>query len=325
MLVVTGGAGFIGSALIRRLNELGFQDILVVDNFSKKSSQWRNLLGCQFYRFIHKDHFFPYLDSDQCPKISAFFHMGACSSTTEDDMNYLYSNNVDYSIDAWNFCLKQDIPFIYASSAATYGAGEKGYRDDTKTSLTLTPINPYGFSKFLFDRWVLHQTVMPKFWAGLKFFNVYGPGETHKNRQASVVYHAFHQIQAAGHLKLFKSYREDIRHGEQRRDFVYVKDVTRFIIYLWTHAEDLPSRLWNVGTGQSRTFLDLATAVFSAMNRVPSIEWIDMPEGLAQQYQYYTQADMDRVVSVLEKKFYWMSLEDGVSDYIAHHLARGDS
>lgn len=322
MIVVTGGAGFIGSAFVWKLNQEGVDNIVVVDHLGT-DHKWKNLAKRKIYDIVHKDHFFTWLERYQ-QDITAVIHMGACSTTTEEDADYLIDNNHHYSMKIFEFCSKRQIPLIYASSAATYGAREKDFKDDHAFSQTeLQPINKYGYSKYIFDSWALKQKSQPSFWAGLKFFNVYGPGEYHKGGQASVVYHAVPQIRETGSLRLFKSHRPDIAHGEQQRDFVYVKDVVDVMYYMYTQQKRCPNGLYNVGTGTARAFADLGKAVFQAMNVGPKIDWIDMPKNIRNQYQYYTQADMSK----LRKTGYdrpFQSLEDGIRDYVQNYLLHDD-
>lgn len=328
-IVVTGGAGFIGSALVRHLNDIGETHIVVVDDCGT-GLKWKNLRNKRIATIVGIDALEEYLEdvalfSDspkQKPK--AIFHMGACSSTTETDMDFLNRNNVLYSQMLFRFCCEHDIPFIYASSAATYGARESGFSDEhSEVKAPLLPINPYGYSKQLFDHWLLQQEHTPPFWAGLKFFNVYGPNEYHKGGQASVIYHAFNQIQQTGEVKLFESHRSDYEHGLQLRDFVYVKDVVAVCSHL-LHDDKAKSGIYNVGTGTARSFKDLALAVFAALGKEPKISYIPMPENLRDQYQYYTQADMTKLRKKGKYKAEFMSLEAGAKDYVQHHLTAED-
>ncbi len=321
MLVVTGGAGFIGSALIWQLNELGIEDIIVVDHLGT-GPKWKNLAKRHFSQIIHKDDFLGWLKSNK-DKIDGIFHMGACSSTTEEDADYLVRNNLQYSIDLFNYCTTEKIPFIYASSAATYGSREQDFfDDDAYTARSLRPINKYGFSKHVFDCWVLKQEKTPPFWAGLKFFNVYGPNEYHKGGQASVVFHAFPQIRDEGQLRLFKSHKEGYADGEQQRDFVYVKDVVKVIWHLFEKKKT--SGIYNLGTGQARSFLDLGKATFTAMGKPVKIEWIKMPETLRGQYQYFTKAELKKLREQGGYNAPFFSLEEGVADYVNNYLQKED-
>jgi len=325
MIIVTGGAGFIGSALIWKLNEKGLTDIVVVDHMGT-GTKWKNLVKRQISDIIHKDRFFDWLE--ELPKgrrIEAIFHMGACSSTTESDMDYLVENNLHSSMRLWEFATKHKIPFIYASSAATYGSGENGYKDDPKKISSLRPINQYGYSKHLFDSWVLGQQQKPPFWAGLKFFNVYGPQEYHKGSQASVIYHAFPQVKEHGVLKLFKSYRPDYGHGEQKRDFVYVKDVVDVMFHLFQTRRIAVSGIFNLGSGRARSFADLGRSVFKSLgHKKEKFEWIEMPLQLRNQYQYFTEATIDELRRRTGYKGKMTSLEEGVADYIGNYLLKDD-
>ncbi len=319
MIVITGGAGFIGSVLARELNKMGREDLIIVDQL-KDSIKWKNLAEISYLEYFDSDDF---LDEDDFAdlEIDAVFHMGACSSTTEMDMDYLMKNNVNYSKYLYGFCTQKNIPFIYASSAATYGNGELGYNDDHDQLKQLRPLNPYGYSKSLFDQWVLRQGHRPPKCFGLKFFNVFGPNEYHKEEMRSLVHKAFEQINESGKVKLFKSHRDDFEDGKQLRDFVYVKDVVRAMIDLWQNAPESKSGIYNMGTGQARSFYDLVSATFKAMDKKANIEFIDMPLSIRNQYQYYTKANMDKFYSVLPD-FKFTSLEDAVSDYVTNHLLK---
>ncbi len=324
MIVVTGGAGFIGSALIWKLNQLGRTDIIVVDAL-RTGDKWKNLVKRQIWGVIHKDQFLSWLErAPEEKQIEAVVHLGACSSTTERDVDYLNANNTQYSMALFTYCRDRSIPFVYASSAATYGNGEHGYGDDPAGILQLRPINPYGWSKQLFDAWALKQKTTPPFWCGLKFFNVYGPNEYHKGSMQSLVAKAVPQIQSEGLLRLFKSYREGINHGEQQRDFVYVKDVVDVLMHLLENTKTAKSGIYNLGTGKARSFADLARAVFVAMKREPLFEWIEMPEEIRNQYQYFTQAEMARFRKETGYKKPFTSLEDGVREYVHEQLLRED-
>ncbi|MEI6397517.1 MAG: ADP-glyceromanno-heptose 6-epimerase [Pseudomonadota bacterium] len=325
MIIVTGGAGFIGSALIWKLNENDVSDIVVVDRMGT-GPKWKNLVKREISDIVHKDHFFDWLDKlPKGKRIEAVFHMGACSSTTETDMDYLVENNLHYSMRLWDFCAQNKIPFIYASSAATYGAGENGFKDDLKGVSALRPINQYGYSKQLFDVWALSQKTKPPFWAGLKFFNVYGPQEYHKGAQASVILHAFPQVRDKKSLKLFKSYQPDYRNGEQKRDFIYVKDVVDVMLHLYQTRRLAVSGIFNLGSGKARTFTDLGRSVFKALgHKKESFEWIEMPESIRGQYQYFTEATLDELRRRTGYKGKFTSLEDGIADYVGNYLANED-
>jgi ADP-L-glycero-D-manno-heptose 6-epimerase len=317
MYIVTGGAGFIGSAIIKRLNEMGIENIVVVDRF-REGQKWKNLRGLKYDEFIHADDFMEttYLKSGN---VKAIYHMGACSNTMETDVDYLYQNNVVYSQFLFEHAAVYSIPIVYASSAATYGAGDLGYDDDHAGIRKFKPLNPYGYSKQFFDEWVLKQKRLPPKWFGVKFFNVYGPNEYHKGTMSSVVYHTYNQIQETGKMNLFKSYHPEFKDGEQKRDFVYVKDVVEAMIGLIEKADADKSGIYNLGTGTARTFHDLASATFKALDLEPKISFIDMPDHLKKQYQYYTQAKMDKLFAALPG-FKFMSLEEGVADYVKNHL-----
>lgn len=325
MIVVTGGAGFIGSAFVWKLNEEGLHDIVVADEFGN-GTKWRNLAKRRISDAQHKVELLNWLNTKSRPAaIDAIVHMGACSATTEKDVDYLIRNNFNYSADLFRFAAREKIPFIYASSAATYGMGEHGYSDDPQVIHRLRAINPYGYSKALFDQWVLKQREKPPFWAGLKFFNVYGPQEYHKGGQASVVLHAFPQIRDRGTLKLFKSYKEGIAHGDQRRDFVWVKDVVDVILHFMRAPQNSKSGIYNVGSGEARSFADLGRAVFSAMGRPESkFDWIEMPDELKNQYQYFTEANLARLREDGAYTKPFTPLEEGVKEYVTRYLTHQD-
>lgn len=320
MYVITGAAGFIGSCIVKALNDKGIEDIICVDRF-RDQNKWLNLRGLKYYRFIHADDFIQpeMLDDLFEHGVKAVYHMGACSTTTERDVDYLMQNNVEYSQILFTYCTEHDVPICYASSAATYGAGELGYDDDESKIDQLLPLNAYGYSKQLMDEWVLKQKKRPTKWYGVKFFNVYGPNEEHKGSQRSVVSQAFKQINETGKMKLFKSYHDKFKDGEQLRDFVYAKDVVVAMIALTETDHNGPSGIYNLGTGQARSFKDLVVATFEAMGKPVDIEFIDMPDSLKNQYQYYTQANMHKLNAALSD-FHFHSLEAGVKDYVQNHL-----
>lgn len=323
MIIVTGGAGFIGSAMIQRLNDAGREDILVVDHMGE-GPKWKNLAKLRFARIIHKDEIWSWLDEvAPLEKIDAVIHMGASSSTTVTDVDYLVGNNLNYTIELWNWCTAFDVPFIYASSAATYGDGSHGFVDDPETHRKVAPLNPYGFSKHRFDEWALQQERAPSFWAGIKFFNVYGPNEYHKGKQTSVIYQFLPQVQKDGVIRLFKSEKDGCCDGDQQRDFVYVKDCVNFMNHL-LETKPKPG-LYNCGTGKARTFNDLAKAVFAAMDISPAkIEYIDMPQALRGQYQYFTEADHQRIKNQAGYTSEFTSIEDGVNEYVREYLLAED-
>lgn len=315
--VVTGGAGFIGSCLVRELNDIGVTDIIIVDDIAE-TDKWLNLRNKRYRDYIHKSKFFERLPA--LKNIDAVIHMGACSSTTERDFDYLWNNNFEFTKALWNYCAENGVPFIYASSAATYGDGARGFNDNGNID-KLLPLNGYGYSKQLFDLWVKHQAkTFPPQHVGLKFFNVYGPNEYFKGSMASMVYHGYKQIRESGTIRLFKSCNPNYADGEQLRDFVYVKDVCDVILWLLKHKE--VSGLFNVGTGRAQSFRELAEAVFHALDMKPAIEYIDMPERLREKYQYYTQAEMDKLRRVgCTAPF--MTVEQGVKDYVRNYLDKG--
>ena len=320
MIIVTGGAGFIGSAFVWKLNTEGIDDIVIVDELGQ-SDKWKNLVNRRYVEYIHKDVFLRMICTEQTPfKPRAIIHMGACSSTTERNADYLMDNNYHYSCRLAEWALSQQVRFIYASSAATYGDGTRGFSDEDAVTETLRPINMYGYSKQLFDLWVLRQQAETRC-AGIKFFNVFGPNEYHKGDMKSVVFKAFHQIRAAGTVRLFKSYKPEYGDGEQRRDFVYIKDCVEVLWWLLEHPE--ANGIFNLGTARSRTWNDLIRAVFSAMNREPRIEYFDMPPEVRDQYQYFTEAKMDKLRSAGCPAAF-RSLEEAVRDYVANHLRNPD-
>jgi ADP-L-glycero-D-manno-heptose 6-epimerase len=317
MIVVTGAAGFIGSCLVGELLKAGYTDIVAVDDFSR-ADKAPNLEGKQLTARLHRNDFATWLDANE-RFVQFIFHLGARTDTTEFDHRIFDELNVRYSRMVWERCVRYGIPLVYASSAATYGAGEHGYVDDHALIPRLMPLNPYGESKQTFDMWALEQQQAPYFWAGLKFFNVYGPNEYHKGRMASVVFHAFNQISGTGGMKLFRSHRPEYKDGEQLRDFVYVKDVCSVCIWLMEHRQH--SAIYNLGSGRARTFLDLARATFTAMAKPERIEFIDTPADIRDKYQYFTEARMEKIRSAgYERPF--TSLEEGVADYVREYLAK---
>lgn len=317
MIVVTGAAGFIGSCLIERLNQEGFKFIIAVDDFSNEDKM-KNLKDKTIQAFVHRDLFFDWIESNG-DEVEFIFHIGARTDTTEFDTTIFDKLNLNYSKQIWQKCIDFQIPLVYASSAATYGLGELGYDDNERTIPQLKPLNPYGQSKQDFDVWALQQTRKPFFWAGLKFFNVYGPNEYHKGRMASVIFHAFNQIKNNGTMKLFRSHNPNFGDGGQMRDFVYVKDLISVCSFLMHHRKN--SGIYNLGTGKARTFLDLVKATFKALNLEPKIDFIDTPADIRDKYQYFTEANMQKLRTIgYQEPFY--SLEDGVTDYVKNYLSK---
>ncbi len=315
-MIVTGAAGFIGSCLIAKLNEENFNYIIAVDKFDN-TEKLKNLEGKKIQEKVDRDVFFDWLDQNY-KEVEFIFHIGARTDTTEFDTAIFDKLNLNYSKEIWTRCVDYQIPLVYASSAATYGAGEMGYKDDESIIPELEPLNPYGASKNEFDKWALAQEKKPFFWAGLKFFNVYGPNEYHKNRMASVIWHAYGQIKQKGEMKLFRSHNPDYKDGEQMRDFVYAKDVVNVCIFLMHQRQH--SGIYNLGSGQARTFLDLTKAVFKAMDQNENISFIDTPEDIREKYQYFTEADMGKLKSIgYDTPFH--SLEEGISEYVKEYLS----
>lgn len=314
MILVTGGAGFIGSVLVKELNKIGRTDIIIIDRL-RDTLKWKNLRGLKFDRFIHAEDIFE-ADLDD---LDGIFHMGACSATTELDMDFLFDNNVEYSQMLFDVATNLNIPFIYASSAATYGDGELGYSDDHAKIDSYIPLNRYGYSKSFFDQWVLRQEEKPELWFGLKFFNVYGPNEYHKGSMRSMVNKSYEQILEFEGVKLFKSHKDGFEDGEQLRDFVYGVDVARAMVKMFTEGTPDKSAIYNMGTGTARSFKDLSLACFKAMGMEPKIEYVPMPKELRGQYQYYTKADMTKFNEAFPG-FTFMNLEEGVTDYVTNYL-----
>ncbi|PKN51536.1 MAG: ADP-glyceromanno-heptose 6-epimerase [Deltaproteobacteria bacterium HGW-Deltaproteobacteria-13] len=320
MIIVTGGAGFIGSAFVWKLNQEGIEDIVIVDRLGT-TDKWRNLVNLRFEDYIYKDDFFNMLCDDTLPfEISAIVHMGACSSTTERDADYLWENNFLYTRTLAEWAIEHHVRFIYASSAATYGDGRQGFSDDHGKIKALKPINMYGYSKQVFDLWVLRRQLENKM-AGIKFFNVFGPNEYHKADMTSVIFKAFHQIKETGKVKLFKSYKPEYKDGGQMRDFVYIKDCINVLWWLFKNQD--VNGIFNLGTGKARTWNDLIGAVFSAMGIETNIKYIEMPEELRNQYQYFTQAEMNKLRAAGCPAVF-SSLEDSVRDYVVNYLQQAD-
>lgn len=317
MIIVTGGAGFIGSAIVWRLNEMGRTDILIVDELGT-DEKWKNLVGLKYTDFINKHRFLKSVEEELNYNAESIIHMGANSSTTEKDADHLMDNNFKYTKHLAEYSIKNKIRFIYASSAATYGDGNKGFNDDHNTIDDLRPLNMYGYSKQLFDLYAKREGLLNKI-VGLKYFNVYGPNEYHKGDMRSVVHKAFEQVRDTGKVKLFKSLNPDYKDGEQKRDFVYVKDAIDMTLFFL--EEKSKNGIFNVGAGKARTWNDLVTPLFNAMNKPVTIEYIDLPEHLASKYQYFTQADLSKLREAGYKEE-TSSLEDGVTDYVKKYLLK---
>jgi ADP-L-glycero-D-manno-heptose 6-epimerase len=322
MIVITGAAGFIGSFLAGKLNEEGYNDLVLVDDFSKSGKE-KNFSGKKISAKVERDRFIEWLGVNH-RFVQFVFHIGARTDTTEFDYSVFEKLNVQYSRDVWNACVEFGLPLVYASSAATYGRGEHGYADNHEGIQKLKPLNPYGKSKNEFDKWALEKSdaadgrSAPYFWAGLKFFNVYGPNEYHKGRMASVIFHAFNQVSSSGKIKLFRSHKPEYRDGEQLRDFVYVRDVVNVCFWLMHHRKD--SGIYNLGSGTARTFLDLAKNVFRAMDKKEVIEFIDTPADIRESYQYFTEAKMEKLLRTgYDHPFH--SLEQGVEEYVREFLS----
>ncbi|MHC1775760.1 MAG: ADP-glyceromanno-heptose 6-epimerase [Lentimicrobium sp.] len=317
MIIVTGAAGFIGSCLISGLLGKGYENIIAVDDFSK-TEKAGNLEGKKVSDKIERSIFPEWLDKNG-HKVEFIFHIGARTDTTEFNMAVFDELNTGYSQNVWDLATLFQIPLVYASSAATYGLGELGYADNHEIVKNLQPLNPYGISKNEFDKWVLDQDATPPFWAGMKFFNVYGPNEYHKGRMASVIFHAYRQIKETGSVKLFRSHRPDFEDGKQLRDFVYVKDVVAVLIFMMEKQPE--PGLYNLGTGKARSFVDLALSTFKASDVEPQIEFVDTPEDIRDKYQYFTEAEMLKLRNAGYKAAF-TSLEDGVSDYVRNYLSQ---
>ena len=313
--IVTGAAGFIGRNVVQELNTRGFENILLVDRLGD-TDKWKNLVGLRYDDFLDKDDFRRSLTRRRCRDLKAVFHLGACSATTERDADYLLDNNYRYTRDVCEWCLTEEVKFVYASSAATYGDGTLGYGDDDAKTPMYEPLNMYGYSKHMFDLWALQQGLFDKI-SGLKYFNVYGPFEDHKDDMRSVVNKAYGQIMDTGEVTLFKSHKPDYADGEQKRDFIYVKDAVD--VTLWLGEEGSPSGLFNCGTGEARTWIDLVSATFAALGKEPTIRFADMPKHLQGKYQYFTEAEMGKLRSAGYKRPFY-TLEDGINDYVQNYL-----
>ncbi len=319
MIIITGAAGFIASNLVAQLNKQGYKDLVLVDDFTHQEKK-NNYKGKQYSALVEREKFFEWLDKEH-KHVQFIFHIGARTNTAEFDREIFEKLNIGYTKTVWTKCVEYGLPFVYASSAATYGSGEHGYDDQHELIEKFMPLNPYGDSKNDFDKWALAQKKKPFFWAGLKFFNVYGPNEYHKGRMASVVYHAYNQIGATKKMKLFRSHRNDFFDGEQMRDFIYVKDVVDVLMFLMETRKN--SGIYNLGTGKARTFLDLAKSTFAAMQLEPNIEFIDTPEDIRDKYQYFTEAKMEKLREAgYDNEFY--SLEDGIRDYVVNYLTENN-
>jgi ADP-L-glycero-D-manno-heptose 6-epimerase len=318
MIIVTGAAGFIGSCLIKRLNQENFNAIIAVDEFNHKEKN-KNLEGAKVKERVDRNQFLSWLDQNN-ELVEFIFHIGARTDTTEFNIKIFDELNLIYTKEIWKRCIQYQIPLVYASSAATYGLGELGYDDHEDDIPKLKPLNPYGQSKQDFDVWALQQKEKPFFWTGLKFFNVYGPNEYHKGRMASVIWHAYNQITKTGNMKLFRSHNPEYKDGEQMRDFIYVKDVVEVCCFLMHHRKN--SGIYNLGSGTAHTFLDLTKSVFKALNKQEDIEFIDTPIDIREKYQYFTKANMSKLKSIgYAKPFY--KLEEGIQDYVRNYLIKG--
>ena len=319
MIVVTGAAGFIGSQLVSRLNHEGFFDIVLVDDFTKREKK-NNYSNLKFTKKVDRKEFVKWLKKNE-NQVQFIFHLGARTDTAETNVELFNKLNLDYSKEVWRLCVEYGLALVYASSAATYGDGTNGYSDSHEVVKDLKPLNPYGDSKNDFDKWALEQEHKPYFWAGLKFFNVYGPGEGHKNRMASVVLHTFRQVNETGGMKLFRSHNPEFKDGEQTRDFVYVKDVCKVCYHMMINRLTTPSGLYNLGSGLARTFKDLVTSTFKSMGLEPRISFIDTPEDIRDTYQYFTEADLNKLRSAGYNEEF-TSLEDGIENYVSNYLLK---
>ena len=318
MIALTGAAGFIGSYFLGFLNELGYEHISIVDDFSQ-ADKAKNYEGKKFIAKIERHDFIQWLNENPY-EVKQIFHLGARTDTTEFNTAIFDELNLNYSKAIWQYCAQYQVPLVYASSAATYGLGEYGFKDNHEIVEKLQPLNPYGVSKNEFDKWALQQKQQPPFWAGLKFFNVYGPNEYHKGRMASVIFHAYNQITAKGSMNLFRSHNAEYKDGEQLRDFIYVRDVAKVLDFLM--QQQPASGLYNLGTGKARTFVALAKAVFSALNLQPEIHFIDTPEDIRDKYQYFTEANMQKLIEAGYTETF-TDLEEGIKEYVTEYLAAG--
>jgi ADP-L-glycero-D-manno-heptose 6-epimerase len=320
MIVVTGAAGFIGSCFIQKLNNEGFKDIIAVDDFSKPE-KIKNLEGKHISQKVNRANFFKWLENSH-KFVEFIFHLGARTDTAEFDYSVLEELNLEYSKKIWLSAYKYGLPLVYASSAATYGSGEHGYDDDIELLPKLQPLNPYGISKNEFDKWAVQQECKPYFWVGLKFFNVYGPNEYHKSRMASVILHAYNQYLKNGEVKLFRSHKNGIADGEQKRDFIYVQDIVNVLYYFLHHRQKEISGIYNLGTGKAETFNTLVESIFKAINKKPKISYIDTPLDIRDKYQYFTEAKMERLRAI-GYTVPFTSLEEGVKEYVREFLVEG--
>ena len=315
MIVVTGAAGFIGSYLIGKLNKAGFKDLILVDRINNSWKE-QNLVNKKFRKFIDRDNLFKWLVKNS-NDVEFVFHLGAITDTASDELKLYQQLNVMYSQRLWNICAEIDVPLLYASSAATYGNGEDGFSDSHSKIPHLRPLNLYGWSKQDFDVWALKQVRTPKFWTGLKFFNVYGPNEYHKGRMSSVVLHAYNTIRATGKMELFRSHHNDYGDGEQSRDFVFVDDIANVMLFFMENQKN--SGIYNVGTGKARSFVDLTKSVFSSLKLNPKISFIDTPVDLRGRYQYFTEADIHKLRNIGYTKEF-TDIEQGVDQYVSEFL-----
>ena len=312
-ILVTGGAGFIGSSIVKVLNEHEISDIIIVDDVCE-SDKWKNLVGKKYLEYINKNQLFDVLPMIE--NITHIIHMGACSDTTQKDFDYLWKNNVEFSQRLYEYCVEKYLSFIYASSAATYGKGDYGFSDKINCE-KLIPLNRYAYSKHFFDLWVKRQIKKPKQCVGLKFFNVYGPNEYHKNKMSSMILQGYQQINEYGAVTLFKTMNDDILDGEQKRDFIYVKDICKLILWLLKH--DNVSGLYNVGSGKARTYNDMVKLIFKILNKKEVIKYVDMPTEIKKHFQSFTEADIKSLREIgYDERFY--TLEEGLNDYINNYL-----
>ena len=316
MIVITGAAGFIGSCFVSKLNQLGYKDLILVDNFNNLKK--KNLDYKRYKKAIPRDQFLSWFEENPL-LITYVFHLGARTDTTELDSTIFKELNLNYSKKLWDICSNNDIPFFYASSAATYGIGEFGFTDNLEIISQLRPLNPYGISKNDFDIWAIKQKEKPSYWIGLKFFNVYGPNEYHKGRMASVIYHSYQQIKKNGEMQLFRSHKDEYKDGEQLRDFIYVKDITEVLAFLLENR--IPNSIYNLGSGVERSFNDLVKSVFVSIKKKVQIKYIDIPLDIRESYQYFTKAQMTKLQEAGYNNAF-TSLEDGIFDYVTGYLSQ---